>query len=263
MSHIICFVLGGPGSGKGTICQEMVKDMGFRHISLGELIRDYIRDNPTCGRAIKYEKILAAGDCISSEEATKFLLDVTEDLFHDKSKPNKVLIDGYPRTLEQLEHFNDMSPIPFCPKNTYPNMFMLYLDAPSDVMKQRILGRGRDANDLDEKTIDNRLDFYYKHTKPVIDHVQENIGHQVITLDGKLSPTHNKMFLHGYFHCLLIQQTIYYKFGYFGIIKETDKEDNKSGIKLENTEVNDETVDKTVDGELDSEDIDKTASNQS
>lgn len=36
----VIFVLGGPGAGKGTQCQLLVKDFGFVHLSAGELLRE-------------------------------------------------------------------------------------------------------------------------------------------------------------------------------------------------------------------------------
>src|ERR1700755_3412662 len=36
----IIFVLGGPGSGKGTQCAKLVKDFGFKHLSAGDLLRE-------------------------------------------------------------------------------------------------------------------------------------------------------------------------------------------------------------------------------
>ncbi|KAF5396070.1 hypothetical protein PHET_10950 [Paragonimus heterotremus] len=35
----VCFVLGGPGAGKGTVCEKIVQDYGFMHLSAGELLR--------------------------------------------------------------------------------------------------------------------------------------------------------------------------------------------------------------------------------
>ena len=35
----IFFVLGGPGSGKGTQCAKLAKDHGFLHLSAGDLLR--------------------------------------------------------------------------------------------------------------------------------------------------------------------------------------------------------------------------------
>jgi adenylate kinase family enzyme len=39
----ILFVLGGPGSGKGTQCDIMKAEFGFKHFSVGELIREIIQ----------------------------------------------------------------------------------------------------------------------------------------------------------------------------------------------------------------------------
>lgn len=33
------FVLGGPGSGKGTLCATLVEQHGFVHLSAGDLLR--------------------------------------------------------------------------------------------------------------------------------------------------------------------------------------------------------------------------------
>ena len=33
------FVLGGPGSGKGTMCARIVEEFGFMHLSAGDLLR--------------------------------------------------------------------------------------------------------------------------------------------------------------------------------------------------------------------------------
>lgn len=199
--HTICFVLGGPGSGKGTICQEMVSEMGFQHISLGDLIRDYMKQNPESPRTAKYQNIIAQGLCIPSQDATEFLLEQTQEIFTDTSKPNKLLIDGYPRTMEQLDIFNKLSPIPFCHKKTYSNMFLLYVDTPKEVMMERMTKRGRDFIDGNVEIMEKRFDFYYNETMPVIDHLQDNISHQVITLDGKLHPQHNQYYLRGFFNC--------------------------------------------------------------
>ena len=36
--------LGGPGSGKGTQCDKLVRDFKFKHISVGDLFRAEIKD---------------------------------------------------------------------------------------------------------------------------------------------------------------------------------------------------------------------------
>ena len=37
------FVLGGPGSGKGTQCDIIKSKFGFKHFSIGELLREIIQ----------------------------------------------------------------------------------------------------------------------------------------------------------------------------------------------------------------------------
>lgn len=206
--HLICFVLGGPGSGKGTLCQELVRDMGFDHISLGDLIRKFMSDNPEHPRAIAYQKTITDGNCIPSKEATQFLLDVTKETFSDKNRVHKVLIDGYPRTMEQLEHFNDLSPIPFCHKNTYSNMFMLYVDTPQEVMRERMTGRGRDFRDGDDEIMNKRFSFYYNETMPVIDHIKSKIPHKFLPVDGMQPPDTLRRYVRRYFASFTIEQTI-------------------------------------------------------
>ena len=39
----IVFVLGGPASGKGTQCDNLKKEFGYRHISTGDLFRDEVK----------------------------------------------------------------------------------------------------------------------------------------------------------------------------------------------------------------------------
>jgi len=36
----VFFVLGGPGAGKGTVCQKLVKQQGYVHLSAGDLLRE-------------------------------------------------------------------------------------------------------------------------------------------------------------------------------------------------------------------------------
>ncbi len=39
----IVFILGGPGAGKGTQCEIMIKNYGYKHLSTGDLLREFIK----------------------------------------------------------------------------------------------------------------------------------------------------------------------------------------------------------------------------
>lgn len=41
--HRVLFVLGGPGSGKGTQCENMKNRFGYVHFSTGDLLREEVK----------------------------------------------------------------------------------------------------------------------------------------------------------------------------------------------------------------------------
>lgn len=45
----IVFLTGGPGSGKGTQCERLVRDFGFYHVSVGDVIRAEIKNKTPLG----------------------------------------------------------------------------------------------------------------------------------------------------------------------------------------------------------------------
>jgi adenylate kinase len=49
----IFFVLGGPGSGKGTQCAKIAEKYGFAHISTGDLLRQEVIDGTELGKRAK------------------------------------------------------------------------------------------------------------------------------------------------------------------------------------------------------------------
>lgn len=60
----IVFVLGGPGSGKGTQCGKLVEDFDIAHFSAGELLRAHVRSGSTEGNMI--QEIIQNGKIVPS-----------------------------------------------------------------------------------------------------------------------------------------------------------------------------------------------------
>lgn len=58
----IVFVLGGPGSGKGTQCTEIAKKFGLAHISTGDILREEVRNKTMVGK--KAEELIREGKMI-------------------------------------------------------------------------------------------------------------------------------------------------------------------------------------------------------
>ncbi|CAG2118404.1 unnamed protein product [Medioppia subpectinata] len=83
---------GGPGSGKGTQCDRIVKQYGFTHLSTGDLLRDEVASGSELGK--KLNEVMKSGKLVSNEQVLALLKNAVQK----KSSTSKgFLIDGYPR----------------------------------------------------------------------------------------------------------------------------------------------------------------------
>ena len=158
--------------------------MGFHHISVGDVIRNYMNNNPTNPDVIRYGKTLTDGNCIPAEESIIFLLKATDNIYQNSDKPVKLIIDGYPRSLSQFEAYNKHSWIPF---NGNPNLFLIYVNTSEEIMKKRLHGRNRDYRDQDNIIINKRLQYFNTETMDVINTIKTEIPEQLIILNGDLN----------------------------------------------------------------------------
>lgn len=152
----IIFVVGGPGSGKGTQCEKIVEKYGYTHLSTGDLLRAEVESGSDRGKHLS--EIMKKGELVPLET----VLDMLKDAMIAKLETSKgFLIDGYPREVRQGEEFE---------KKIGPPSLLLYVDAGADTMVKRLLKRGETSGRADdnEETIKKRLETYYKATEPVI-----------------------------------------------------------------------------------------------
>jgi len=56
------FVVGGPGSGKGTQCDKIVAKYGFTHLSTGDLLRDEVASGSERGKQLT--QIMEKGELV-------------------------------------------------------------------------------------------------------------------------------------------------------------------------------------------------------
>ncbi|XP_005107736.2 UMP-CMP kinase 2 [Aplysia californica] len=96
----VIFVLGKPGSGKTTQSQLVAQELGFQHISTGELIRNQAKDdNSEYGAEIlKYLNIVPL---IPSEISCNLLRQAMEQCTDQQT----FIIDGFPRSQENFERW--------------------------------------------------------------------------------------------------------------------------------------------------------------
>lgn len=97
----VIFVLGGPGSGKGTQCAKLVTDYHFEHLSAGDLLRaEQAREGSKYGQLIA--DYIKAGEIVPQEITLALLEQAMRE-----SKASKFLIDGFPRKMDQALKFED------------------------------------------------------------------------------------------------------------------------------------------------------------
>lgn len=91
---MIILLFGPPGSGKGTQAELIKKECNINHISTGDIIREEVKKNTPLSKIIKTE--IKNGKLIND----KIIVDLIEKYIITNKK---ILLDGFPRTLEQAE----------------------------------------------------------------------------------------------------------------------------------------------------------------
>lgn len=130
----IVFVLGGPGAGKGTMCELAEMQLGWTHLSTGDLLRAE-RESGGPSAAI-IEKVIESGQLVSDEIVVDVLKNAMERITRTTGKVN-FLLDGFPRSLSNLEAWYEV----FGRDSELPKM--LYFECPLPILEQRVLGRAK------------------------------------------------------------------------------------------------------------------------
>ncbi|KAI0557927.1 Nucleoside diphosphate kinase [Gracilaria domingensis] len=154
----VYFVLGGPGSGKGTQCARLVEKLGFDHFSAGDLLRSEVASGSEQGKMI--------GDMIKEGKIVPG--DITIGLLKaaiDGSNAPGVLIDGFPRQLGQAGAFE---------KDVSDFEFVIFFDCPEEEMERRLLERGKTSGRTDDNiaSIRKRFNTFVTTSMPVIEYYE-------------------------------------------------------------------------------------------
>ena len=171
--NIILF--GPPGAGKGTQSKYLVKKLNAFQISTGDLLREEIKINSDIGKAITND--MKNGKFISDDIVNKLI----ENLISDPQKKNKLIFDGYPRSLSQAKNLEVLL------KNSNQSIdLILFLNVDKETILKRLEKRKIIENRSDDEadTIVRRYDKYMETTQPVLNFYSENPNFKEI--DGSL-----------------------------------------------------------------------------
>ncbi|XP_022897884.1 UMP-CMP kinase 3-like isoform X2 [Olea europaea var. sylvestris] len=151
----VVFVLGGPGSGKGTQCAKIVQHFGYTHLSAGDLLREEIKSGSENGTMI--QNMIKEGKLVPSEVTVKLLQRAMNESGNDK-----FLIDGFPRNEENRVAFESV--IGIVPE------FVLFFDCSEEEMERRLLSRNQGREDDNIETIKKRFKVFMESSLPVIEY---------------------------------------------------------------------------------------------
>ncbi len=194
---MIIVLLGAPGSGKGTLSSRLKNELGFIHLSTGDMFRKILKSGTELGN--KINTIIQSGKLVSDDLTNELVKQELSNIHADK-----IVLDGYPRTVEQAQFLDSIVKVDK----------VVLIDIANDVVIKRISGRRmcpkcntiynihfnqpkiENKCDLDGETLitrkdDNeesvikRLAVYDSQTKPLIEYYDSR--HILIKYDGNKS----------------------------------------------------------------------------
>ena len=161
--NIILF--GPPGAGKGTQSKYLVNKLDNFQVSTGDILRQEIKNNSDIGKQITNK--MNEGKFVSDEIVNSLI----KKLIYDPQKKNKLIFDGYPRSLSQAKYLDLL-----LDKSNQKIDHIFFLNVNKDTIIKRIEKRkvleNRSDDDLD--TILKRYDTYMETTRHVLDFYSTN-----------------------------------------------------------------------------------------
>ena len=153
-------IFGPPGAGKGTQSKYLVKKLDSFQISTGDMLREEINKDTEIGKRIINN--MNDGKFVEDDIVNKLL----EKILFDSKKMNKLIFDGYPRTINQAKNLESL-----LSKSDQKIDFIFFLNVNKDSIIKRIEKRKilEKRSDDDADTILKRYDTYMENTKPVLD----------------------------------------------------------------------------------------------
>jgi adenylate kinase len=93
-------LLGPPGCGKGTQAQLLCQRNRLEHIGTGDILRDAIRKATPAG--LRAKPFVETGLLVPDDLVNELIA----ERFHRADRPERFVMDGYPRTRSQAEAFD-------------------------------------------------------------------------------------------------------------------------------------------------------------
>ena len=142
-------IIGAPGSGKTTDAELIAKKHeNITHYSTGDMFRAEVSSGSELGKIL--DKYMSAGNLVPIEVAIKTIVNAIK-----KAPTPVIVIDGYPRSQEQMEALDNY----LSTDSEVALVNVIEVEVSEEVARDRVLGRARGADDNNE-VFDNRMKVY-------------------------------------------------------------------------------------------------------
>jgi adenylate kinase len=171
---MIGLIFGPPGSGKGTQAARVEAEFKLSHLSTGAILRAEVARGSEIGK--EAGRIMRAGDLVPDD----LIIRIVQGILRDPDVSSDVLLDGFPRTLEQAKALDGM-----LVREGHDVDFVIAFDVPEDILVERLLHRAAVEGRADDtrEAITERMHEYRRLTAKVLDHYQTR-GVRVEEIDG-------------------------------------------------------------------------------
>ncbi|MGI9628600.1 MAG: adenylate kinase [Longimicrobiales bacterium] len=132
---LVVVLLGPPGVGKGTQGIRLSRDLGWAHVSTGDLLRQARRDGTPLGK--QAQAYMDEGELVPDG----LIIDLVKDHLSGLASTQGVVFDGFPRTVPQAEALDEA-----LPEVGRRVDHVVLLEADPDVLFKRISGRRSSPN---------------------------------------------------------------------------------------------------------------------
>jgi UMP-CMP kinase len=158
----VIFVLGGPGAGKGTQSELLLKHYPCIHLSAGQLLREETTKSDSPHGSL-IEECLVKGQIVPVEISLSLLQTAMRQ--SEGSTSMVFLVDGFPRNFDNLDGWTR------CMKDIAVVWGAFVFQCPLDVLEERILERAKGSGRSDDnlESLRKRFKTFEGDTVPVIE----------------------------------------------------------------------------------------------
>jgi adenylate kinase len=172
---MILILLGPPGVGKGTQASRLTKTRGLVQLSTGDMLREAIANGTELGR--KAKSIMDEGKLVADD----IILGMIAERLSSPDCANGVILDGFPRTIEQAKGLDTMLVEMELSVN-----HVIEMQVDENILADRILKRAQESeqvrDDDNVEVLKKRLKVYHENTAPIIPYYKD--GGKVSVVDG-------------------------------------------------------------------------------